>query len=103
MTGEGRLFAACRAGHVAVSVARLSEWASAPTSSARGGVAPPRLPVAPSDIAQREGRILRQGNQNPEVQICRYVMEGALTGTLADRRAQSPVHRPSDARQARYP
>jgi hypothetical protein len=27
---------------------------------------------------QREGRILRQGNQNPEVQILRYVVEGSF-------------------------
>jgi hypothetical protein len=27
---------------------------------------------------QRQGRILRQGNQNPEVQICRYVVEGSF-------------------------
>ena len=32
----------------------------------------------PSDIEQREGRILRQGNQNPEVHICRYVTEGSF-------------------------
>ena len=32
-------------------------------------------PWRPSDIEQRQGRILRQGNQNPEVQILRYVVE----------------------------
>jgi N12 class adenine-specific DNA methylase len=30
-------------------------------------------PWRPADVEQREGRILRQGNQNPDVQICRYV------------------------------
>jgi N12 class adenine-specific DNA methylase len=30
-------------------------------------------PWRPADVEQREGRILRQGNQNPEVQIYRYV------------------------------
>lgn len=30
-----------------------------------------------SKIKQREGRILRQGNLNPEVEICRYVTEGS--------------------------
>lgn len=32
-------------------------------------------PWRPSDIAQREGRILRQGNQNAEVAIVRFVTE----------------------------
>ena len=59
--------------------ARPRRWASAPTSrrgrsrctilTARGG-----RPI----IEQREGRILRQGNQNPEVQILRYVVEGSF-------------------------
>jgi len=32
-------------------------------------------PWRPADVEQREGRILRQGNRNPEVQIFRYVTE----------------------------
>ena len=32
-------------------------------------------PWRPADVEQREGRILRQGNENPEVQIYRYVTE----------------------------
>jgi len=35
-------------------------------------------PWRPRDIEQREGRILRQGNLNPEVQIYRYVTEGSF-------------------------
>jgi len=35
-------------------------------------------PWWPADIEQREGRILRQGNQNPEVKIFRYVTEGSF-------------------------
>ena len=37
-------------------------------------------PWRPSDIEQREGRILRQGNENAEVQIFRYVTEGSFDG-----------------------
>ena len=37
-------------------------------------------PWRPSDIEQREGRILRQGNENEEVQIFRYVTEGSFDG-----------------------
>src|SRR5580658_3673393 len=35
-------------------------------------------PWRPRDIEQREGRILRQGNENPEIQIHRYVTEGSF-------------------------
>ena len=35
-------------------------------------------PWRPRDIEQREGRILRQGNENKEVQIVRYVTEGSF-------------------------
>jgi hypothetical protein len=35
-------------------------------------------PWRPRDIEQREGRILRQGNDNPEIQIHRYVTEGSF-------------------------
>ncbi|AFA47944.1 DEAD/DEAH box helicase family protein [Acetobacterium woodii] len=33
------------------------------------------VPWRPADIAQQEGRILRQGNENPEVKIFRYITE----------------------------
>ena len=36
-------------------------------------------PYRPSDIEQREGRILRQGNMNEEVNIYRYVTKDTLT------------------------
>jgi N12 class adenine-specific DNA methylase len=35
-------------------------------------------PWRPADVEQREGRILRQGNKNPVVQIYRYVSEGSF-------------------------
>lgn len=35
-------------------------------------------PWKPSDFEQREGRILRRGNENPEVEIYRYVTEGSF-------------------------
>src|SRR5260370_903578 len=35
-------------------------------------------PWRPADVEQREGRILRQGNTNPVVQIYRYVTEGSF-------------------------
>ena len=35
-------------------------------------------PWRPADVEQREGRILRQGNQNKAIQIYRYVTEGSF-------------------------
>ena len=39
-------------------------------------------PWRPSDLAQRLGRIVRQGNKNPEVDIFRYVTEGTFDSYL---------------------
>lgn len=39
-------------------------------------------PWRPADLAQRAGRIVRQGNQNPEVNICRYVTESTFDAYL---------------------
>ena len=39
-------------------------------------------PWRPSDLAQRLGRIVRQGNRNPEVEIFRYVTEGTFDSYL---------------------
>ena len=40
------------------------------------------VPWKPSDFEQREGRILRQGNKNEEVEIFNYVTEGTLDSYL---------------------
>jgi N12 class adenine-specific DNA methylase len=73
---KARLFAAARAGHVAVLVGSTEKMGVGTNVQARA-VALYHLdcPWRPSDIAQREGRILRQGNQNPEVAIVRFVTE----------------------------
>ena len=39
-------------------------------------------PWRPSDLQQRLGRIVRQGNQNPEVEIFRYITEGTFDAYL---------------------
>ncbi|WP_443112720.1 SNF2-related protein [Enterococcus faecalis] len=39
-------------------------------------------PWRPSDIEQRDGRIVRQGNENEEVEIYRYVTKGSLDSFL---------------------
>jgi len=40
------------------------------------------IPWKPSDFSQREGRILRQGNENKEVEIFNYVTAGTLDSYL---------------------
>jgi len=39
-------------------------------------------PWRPADLEQRAGRIVRQGNRNKEVSICRYVTEGTFDAYL---------------------
>jgi len=36
------------------------------------------VPWRPADLEQREGRLIRQGNQNPEVEICNYVTKATF-------------------------
>ena len=39
-------------------------------------------PWRPRDIEQREGRILRQGNENEEVEIFNYVTKGSFDANM---------------------
>jgi hypothetical protein len=73
------LFAACRAGSVAVLVGS-TEKMGVGTNVQDRAVALHHLdcPWRPADLAQRDGRILRQGNQNREVRVLRYVTEGSF-------------------------
>lgn len=73
---KARLFAAARAGHVAVLIGSTEKMGVGTNVQARA-IALYHLdcPWRPSDIAQREGRILRQGNQHDEVAIVRLVTE----------------------------
>ena len=73
---KARLFAAARAGHVAVLIGSTEKMGVGTNVQARA-IALHHLdcPWRPSDIAQRDGRIMRQGNQNEEVAIVRYVTE----------------------------
>jgi N12 class adenine-specific DNA methylase len=80
---KAQLFAACRAGRVAVLVGS-TEKMGVGTNVQDRAIALHHLdaPWRPADVAQREGRILRQGNLNPEVQIYRYVTEGSFDGYM---------------------
>jgi hypothetical protein len=76
---KARLFKSVREGRVRVllgSTAKMGVGTNAQTRL----VALHHLdaPWRPCDVEQREGRILRQGNQNDEVEIFRYVTEGSF-------------------------
>lgn len=78
-TEKARLFAAARAGHVDVLVGSTAKMGVGTNVQARA-VALHHIdcPWRPADIDQREGRALRQGNQNAEVGIYRYAVEGSF-------------------------
>ena len=78
-TAKKLLFDAVNAGRVRVLIGS-TEKMGAGTNVQRRLVALHHLdaPWRPRDIEQREGRILRQGNANKEVQIYRYVTEGSF-------------------------
>ena len=78
-TAKKVLFDAVNAGRVRILLGS-TEKMGAGTNVQRRLVALHHLdaPWRPRDIEQREGRILRQGNTNKEVQIYRYVTEGSF-------------------------
>ena len=76
---KGRLFAAARAGDIAVLIGSTQKMGVGVNVQARC-VALHHIdcPWRPADIEQRDGRALRQGNQNDEIGNYRYVVEGSF-------------------------
>lgn len=76
---KAELFAAARSGRVSVLIGS-SEKMGVGTNIQRRALALHHLdaPWRPADVEQRDGRIMRQGNLNPDVQILRYVTEGSF-------------------------
>ncbi|WP_051265218.1 hypothetical protein [Nakamurella lactea] len=76
---KARLFAACRAGDVAVLLGSTQKMGVG-TNVQNRAIALHHLdaPWRPADIEQRDGRILRRGNQNPEIEIYRWATEGSF-------------------------
>ncbi len=73
------LFARVRSGQVRVLLGSTQKMGTG-TNVQKRLVALHHLdaPWKPAEVEQREGRILRQGNENPEVAIYRYVTEGSF-------------------------
>lgn len=75
-TDKAKLFAACRAGHVAVLIGSTDKMGVGTNIQCRAvHLMDLDAPWRPADVEQRHGRILRQGNQHPEVQITQVVTE----------------------------
>ena len=77
------LFAKVRAGQVSILLGSTQRM-GAGTNCQQKLVALHHLdcPWRPSDLQQREGRIIRQGNENKEVDIYSYVTEGTFDAYL---------------------
>ena len=80
-TGEqkGRLFAKMRAGSIRILIGSTAKLGAGTNVQAKlVALHHIDVPWRPRDLSQREGRILRQGNLNPEVAVYRYVTEGTF-------------------------
>ena len=75
-TEKGRLFAAARAGHVAVLIGSTGKMGVGTNVQNRiTAMHHIDCPWRPADLEQRDGRGIRQNNQNAEVALYRYVVE----------------------------
>ena len=77
------LFAKVRSGQVRVLIGSTAKMGAGTNCQDRLiALHDADCPWRPSDLAQRLGRIVRQGNQNPEVEIYRYVTENTFDAYL---------------------
>jgi len=73
---KARMFAAARSGHVAVLIGSTAKMGVGTNVQSRlNAMHHIDCPWRPADLEQRDGRGIRQGNQNPEVAMYRYVVE----------------------------
>ena len=82
-TQKKELFARVRTGQVRVLLGSTQKM-GAGTNVQDRLVAVHHLDVGwrPADMTQRNGRIIRQGNRNPQVQVYQYVTEGTFDAYL---------------------
>lgn len=73
-----RLFDECNKGMVSVLIGSTEKMGTGTNVQTRAvALHHVDVPWRPADLEQREGRIIRQGNQNREVHIFNYVVEGS--------------------------
>lgn len=76
---KAQLFADCRAGKVAVLIGSTEKMGIGTNVQKRlVALHHADCPWRPADLEQRDGRILRQGNENAEVDIVRYATEATF-------------------------
>lgn len=77
--GKERLFKECRDGKVSVLVGSTEKCGTGMNIQHRlAALHHLDVPWRPADLEQREGRILRQGNQHKQVHVFRYLAEGSF-------------------------
>nr|WP_286189681.1 helicase-related protein [Sanguibacter hominis] len=77
------LFEACRDGRVSVLIGSTEKMGTGVNVQKRAtALHHMDCPYRPSDLEQREGRIIRQGNQVAEVEILNYVTEGTYDAVM---------------------
>lgn len=78
---KAALFANGRAGHIAVLIGSTQKMGMGTNVQDRiSALHHIDCPWRPADIEQRDGRALRQGNQNDEVEMYRYIVERSFDG-----------------------
>ncbi len=74
-----RLFDQCNRGEVSVLIGSTEKMGTGTNVQTRAvALHHVDVPWRPADLEQREGRAIRQGNQNAEVEIINYVTEGSF-------------------------
>ena len=77
------LFEACRDGRVSVLIGSTEKMGTGVNVQKRAAALHHAdCPYRPSDLEQREGRVIRQGNQVPEIEILNYVTEGTYDAVM---------------------
>lgn len=78
-TAKAELFAKVRSGQVRVLIGSTFKMGAGTNVQTKlAALHHLDVPWRPSDIEQREGRMIRQGNQNKTVEVFRYVTEGTF-------------------------
>ncbi len=82
-TEKARLFAGARDGRVAVLIGSTGKMGVGTNVQARAiALHDVDCPWKPAEVHQRHGRVIRRGNQNPEVEIYQYVVTGTFSAYM---------------------
>lgn len=80
---RAELFEACRDGRVSVLIGSTDKMGTGVNVQARAtALHHMDCPYRPADLEQREGRSIRQGNQNQQTHIFQYVTEGTYDAVM---------------------